>query len=530
MDVAGLVLSWLTEIGFFAVSLAYLCSPTRTRAVTVLTLASFGLRALIGEVMYGISLLHLPILRNLQLPDGFWAFAPDGHYYDGMAQVFATSIMHGQLPPGIQRPFNAVIGVVYLVFGSNPSQAFAFNAACAAACIPLGYVVARQAGIHQRAALAAAALIGFWPSSFAWSGQLLKDPLQWLEAFALIAGASMLLIHKPMTRRRVSTALSLLVAGGLITAALRSYTLVGLAAGLCVAVAIFAIRNWSTHRRTAIACAAMLGLLTAGAILVTFQQLSLPSLESNPQATSAAELAVWNARPDIRQSFRADYPQLSPLEAMDRWTAAYDLDAGSDIVAYATALTGEDFSRGPFPAVKPHGPLACPPFAALVIARYRYDADGGTSLVDPGMQFNSCRDILAYMPRALEITFLFPLPSAWTGGSSVGPARYLSALDAALLWLLVPGLLFGCWSAIRHPKGVNVAIVVAILLLGAGLGLTVTNFGTLFRLRLGTLLLATIPAADGWWQLAAWARQTMHAISAPLGDGIDRPATTQQRP
>ncbi|MHB8620075.1 MAG: hypothetical protein ACYDAG_10995 [Chloroflexota bacterium] len=125
--------------------------------------------------------------------------------------------------------------------------------------------------------------------------------------------------------------------------------------------------------------------------------------------------------------------------------------------------------------------------------------------MDPGQKFPTCSAVFAYAPRAFALTFLDPTPRQWfQPGGSTGDARYLAAVDAVMLWLVLPGLLVGLLHAIYRPKAVRVALAVYVVVLGFALGFAVTNFGTLFRLRLEVILPAVILAADGWALLLGW--------------------------
>ncbi|MGH2363224.1 MAG: hypothetical protein ACRDHX_01060, partial [Chloroflexota bacterium] len=161
----------------------------------------------------------------------------------------------------------------------------------------------------------------------------------------------------------------------------------------------------------------------------------------------------------------------------------------------------------------------CAILRPLLDARTGFDNSGGASLIDSTLQFHSCLEVLAYAPRALELTFLNPTPNLWLHpGGSTGAARYLSALDALLLWLLLPGLTVGVVHAVVRPTAMRIALAVFVVLLGFALGFAVSNFGTLFRLRLEVILPATILAVEGWALILAWlaARLRPLGVSLPL--------------
>ncbi len=495
----------LLELAIFAGALWWAARRIDGRVLVGITLGSFALRLLIGEGLYFASLLHAPLLREAQLPGGFWSFASDAASFDAAGKHVAAALPY-QGPAAIApHGVYELVGTLYFLFGSNPSTVLIFNAGCSAACVLFVWILTCQAGMPRQAVVAAALLAAIWPSSFAWSGQLLKDSWEWFGTFAVLGGAALVLSEGSLI-----AGVGCLLAGGAITWILRGYALVGFGVGLAVALVAFLFRNRDAWPRPAV----------LGVVLVAGLALNLGALrtfmgpvvsQGIAQATSAAaspadlanytaaELAVWNARPDLRQYYTGQYPGLSPIDDMDLWLHRDDVHV--DVEQYAGELTGQDYANGTFPPVEPHGIAVCPPLSRLINVRLRFNANGGGSLIDGGRPFHSCGDILADIPHALAVVLLYPLPGAWVAGRAVGAVRYLSALDALLLWAMAPGLIVGALNSFRRRTGVNSALTLGIVLLGVGMGLAVTNFGTLFRIRLELLLPGVVLAADGWFLL-----------------------------
>lgn len=530
---------WIVELALLAFGLGYFAHRLGGRKLLFVALGSMAVRFAAGEALYLISLWHAPVMQSSQVPGGFWSFALDAAQFDKAGRGMAAGLSRSGIDVLPGHGFNELLGLLYFLFGDRPSTMLVFNAACAAACVPLAWLIARQAGMTGQTALAAAALVGLWPSSLAWSGQVLKDPLEWLGAFAFLAGGALLLGIQGGARR-IGWGILLLLIGGVVTALLRAYALFGFGIGLAVAVALFLIVNRRTLGKSALVAGGGLGLIMIAAAMLNLsllrtivapvitgaaQQASeavTSSVGLHPAAPSgadqsaftAAELAVWNARSDIRAVYQEQFPLLTPVEDMDVWLRSDD--GHVDILSYAQELTGQDFRAGSFPAVAPHGDQACPPLSRLIAVRLRFNAIGGGSLVGQGQPFHSCGDIVARVPSALAIVFLFPLPDAWISGGSVGAARYLSAVDAVLLWLLAPGIIAGLVNCFRRRQGVNSAIAVGVVLLAIGMGLSVTNFGTLFRIRLEVLLPSLVLAVDGWIVLASALRRVRPNLSGAV--------------
>ncbi len=422
-----LVIGWLVEVGVLTSVLLASLRRVGDRSLLLLTLGSFALRLLMGEGLFMVSALRLPLLADLQIPGGFWKFGPDALGYHREAQTVAAILRGAPAGVGVTELLAWPVGVVYWVFGETLAHALVLNAALGAGCAALVFLTGLWGGLTRRAAIQAAALVAFWPSSFAWSGQLLKEPLEWFGILAVFAGCAGLLRTRPSAAPPFFLGMVVLIAGG-------------------------------TH--------------LVGAIQF-FQAATLT-------AAIGAGLLFWTA----------SRPRHCVMQTA----------ASAAVVLLAMAAGGFSVLLWrPFP---PPRPLvmesACRPATPLLRVREAYRMSGGATQVDPGVILRTCGDLIRYIPRSLSLVFIEPLPHWWGPGASVGSARYLSGLDAVLLWVLLPGSLAGIVRAVRRSDGGNAIIMFSVLLLGTILGLIVTNFGTLFRLRLQILLPAAVLAADGW--------------------------------
>ena len=114
---------------------------------------------------------------------------------------------------------------------------------------------------------------------------------------------------------------------------------------------------------------------------------------------------------------------------------------------------------------------------------------GGHFTVDTDIKLHTVWDVLVYLPRALSLAFLAPFPTQWfdTGGQT-GIFRLLSSVEAILLLLLLPGILFACGVLLRRHGEVGQVVVVFSLLAAVVLSFVIVNMGILFRLRLQFIL------------------------------------------
>jgi len=150
-----------------------------------LVLASFGVRTLFALALFAISFWQWPILKSLQLSNGFWIFGLDARAYHFFGGGIAAAWEHGlELPRtelGIE--YMALVGFIYKWLGTHPLYAILVNSWLAAANGLLVYGIGRRL-FGSRTAVGACLLVAFWPSSLLWSAQLLKDAVSWTLIFS----------------------------------------------------------------------------------------------------------------------------------------------------------------------------------------------------------------------------------------------------------------------------------------------------------------------------------------------------------
>lgn len=479
---------WFLELLLGVILLLAFARWSGSKAVLGLELASFGIRLVLGEALYAISLLGLPFLKSQQIGGGFWTFAPDAHRYQADALLALTAMNGGPRSADI-LDFPWLLAALYRVFGADPSQGLLLNAILAAGCIPLVYMTMRWAGAGSRPAVAAAGIVGFWPSTFAWSSQLLKDPALWFALFALLAGCAYLmrLDGKPMVSRLLAAA-AVVTCSQLLSAWLRGgayanpVVLVAAATGMTVLV----IANWHKQRLRALlsvavlAVALALGNITAGQSVSTAAGMGI--------AVAEGGVSTVLAPADVKTS------AVSPFLPSGLWSAAQARNA-------------------------------CRPVGSLLAYRYGFYNTPGDSQLDV-QPFFSCGDVLAYLPRAFELSFLYPTPDLWFRKDALTSTQGLVALDGIGLWLLFPGICVAALTTLARPKPFNFMLVAYTIVFGLLLGLIVANYGALARLRLVVSLPSALIAVQGWTTAAHWARKRLsphHYILRVLGPPRDSP-------
>jgi len=160
------------------------------RRVAWIVAAGFLLRAFIGEALFWISYLRLPIARSLQLGDGVWFFAVDGLGYMAYADelvrrgLMAIVVLPGYYP---SHAYVQILSTFVAMLGQVSSVALFLN--CAAYLATCAMIVRLQPRVNG-AVLFTLAAVAFGPGTLIWSLQPLKDTLfQFLIAALVFACA-----------------------------------------------------------------------------------------------------------------------------------------------------------------------------------------------------------------------------------------------------------------------------------------------------------------------------------------------------
>src|SRR5438105_2743895 len=93
IDLAGVTNLFAAVAVVSAIVVAYRWIDARSRFLAVVFATGVSVRVVAGLVLFGISLFQLPVLRSLQLGDGFWTLAPDGRgYYDAASRAVTEGL------------------------------------------------------------------------------------------------------------------------------------------------------------------------------------------------------------------------------------------------------------------------------------------------------------------------------------------------------------------------------------------------------------------------------------------------------
>ncbi|MBV9121467.1 MAG: hypothetical protein JOZ39_12225 [Chloroflexi bacterium] len=545
-DIIGWIVEAILLTGVLWLLVRRVALPDVRRPLLWVTMSSFALRAAIGLALFLISLYQLPILRSMQLPGGFWTLAIDASGYDWEAHRVLNALGGAPLGQLVSPAFAWLLGLVYYVFGQAPTQGLLMNSAFAAACGPLVYAIGRTCKIESRRSLVAAIIVCYFPSTFAWSAQLLKDALQWLIIIVVLLGAAQIMAMSE-GRKRLHWRLAIVPVLAIMAASL--------------------LTAWLRGNSTS---PVLLGSMLLGVLLWTLAEPARaagPAIGRQSKAAAGRISQWWSFAVAQRfgllfllERIKASPPRLVPsivvfgavaLGTLPAYVSFLPLATGPAVVAgprpniYINTDTGEVVTLPP-PKPRPVAtggaagaeepeasaeaeapeaydlpamhlaPLPPPPaptsslckalgIYGLAVARDGFVRTGGYTIIDPTAQFRNCFDILKYTPRAFQMVFLAPGPTDWfRNGVSVGAAKYFEFMDSVIIWALVPGLIVGMAQAIRRPVAAKTIIAMYVLVFGFVMGFVVANFGTLYRIRLQVWLPAAVLSADGWFVLWAW--------------------------
>jgi len=464
-----------------------------SRCLAVLVLASYGVSVALTLGLYLVSAYRLPVLATVQFVPGFWRLAYDAPLYHVNGARIAEALRSGAELPQVK--FGAVpylvdnyeffyfVGAVYWVFGTHPLYVPLLNSMFWATIAVLSYSLARRLG-GEEAGRIAAVLVGFWPSHFIWSSQILKDTLMiFLSVLALS-----LLIEVLEGRRWVALAAAMaLVPTVFFLGRVRYYVaalLIVAAVGslwLTLALRVRELRwrrllrafgltalLWVPFLAARFADTGWLPLLMAGS---TDPSRVFSQADSYLRAPKAEGQAGESTANELRapESKEAEAPRPNVLELLGR---------GSMNLARETYNFGNvDDRRNAFASARV----------------------GGASRFATDVRFRDVRDRVAFLPTGLGYALYAPFPWHWFSATGdTGEFKAFSAVEALLMMALTPSLFLGVVRAVRSKRMDAWTILIFGALTMAALALTVGNLGTLFRLRLQALIpLFVVAAAFG---------------------------------
>jgi hypothetical protein len=430
------IIAWAVSIA--AVLAAY--RHVRRRSMLHSQIMAFGIivRAAAGVTLFTISMFDLPVLTSLQTGGGFWKLAIDAHYYFEVAAraTFAgvNTVSWTEPSPGFIR----VLTVWMQAIGLSPASGILFNLLC---YVALTSIIA-VAGAPRRVATVSIAAVTLSPALFIFSTQPLKDPFCLLLIAVIFGSLRLWCDGLARTEQRWFTSVTV----GLIGAALAVYLVGGVrpyvgamvliaATAMCASVVVSG--EPTARLRNAAWSAALMIALTAAFVYGTGVYFSY--------YTSFARRFV-------------ESPTTAPVAELDK--------ARSGFVG-----TGGATSVGEAPRRSPAAPTEA-------VAGYDLTATFGEGLM---MR-------LSRLGRGCLIMFVPISLLRATGVVNFSGGRgllFLTDIDTLVNDLVLGVCIYFLVARYRPARWpLFVAVLTFTLLMTLALAYVVTNFGTLFRLRL----------------------------------------------
>ena len=521
------------------------------RLIRYLVAAGFVTRAVVGVILYWISLLGLPIGRSLHLDYGLWFFALDGRTYFRAATAVAEEGLRAILMyprNGYSPTYVQVLSVFTSLFGNVASVGMLLNLFCYLGMCLIVIKWMKAARASRVPGLLALGAITLLPSAMLWAMVPLKDTLFQFLVLSMLAAGVMWQRgwrERPMIGTIAGSALIMVIALFALTG-IRWY--VGFT--VLVASAMFFLLTAAVAQKKVAALAAgiVMVVLFAQALVLSgstfvpnYVQRALAPWKTAPEAQTVETLSVAQIATDIRGA-RQGFVATGGATTIGMGGALAKIDKGEAIVPAAAPVTEADEVRVAAP------PVAAPPVAAEPVAAEPVAAEPVAAIAEPTPAAPTpvAPTPVAPAPVVTAPVVAAPVVSTAVAPAPAKPAPAPAAVDerivvpvstrgriiAGAVAVLIPStvarklgllemgggrglwwftdldtilfdlvVLFALgftlrrlkWTTPRNPMFWFVLLVSAVAL---PLIYTVTNYGTLFRLRMMVYLaVALIPLA-----------------------------------
>ncbi len=462
--------------------------------------------------------------------NGILFFSVDSYVYDRVATNISQSWLNHGMVAFIDASviYPVVLAVCYLLLGPASLHTTLLNSFLGGLAMVLAYRIGNRLS-GPRAAVLAAALVGFLPSSVLWSTQLLKETLNLvftLWAVDLFIGILQERLGAPreLATRGWWQVLKIILPVALLTsleATIRHYAAFALIGSALLTFGILALACLVRHKPGA-ACRALLVV----PIMVT-------TLIGGREGERNLRVAFFNEREQHRLGLVPNDQELNRY-VFD----VHDLPPASNPITALEALAGGLWSylakpyHGPVPEVAEllNGPLgddanlgyaAFPgrlrPSGLLSLAETRrqlaemfgeFDPETlavkrrsyakGHSAIDPGVDISYITGMASYLPKGVLVAYFAPFPWQWFDvGGNTGYFKMAAAVEVVLFYVLLPSIWLGLRELWRRRSLGGMFLVSYVVLVSLPIALIVANLGTLFRLRVMFLAPLLIVAAIG---------------------------------
>ncbi|HEX8410535.1 MAG TPA: hypothetical protein VF883_16845 [Thermoanaerobaculia bacterium] len=544
----------------------------------LIVVAGFLGRAFVSQLLFWISYLSLPIAPALQSGNGLWFYAEDATYYTAEAAKTAAAGLDeiASIPVTSASPaYQQALALFSLLFGNPVSVSLLLNLFCYLGACAIIVRWSRTAPGSRNAALVALAAISLSPAGVLWSMQPLKDTFfqflivaffgacfLWQRAWRaeqrmgrqlLWAGAALIASHYLLTGVRWYIGGFLFGAAALFMLLVPLTTIQPrrwLAAGSTVALLLIlsrtylfaagpylppALRNVLEFQAAGNPIGSTL-LATADNVRVGFEktggntsiQAPKPKQRVKPQPKPEPPVAVAAAPPPAQQAVEpvkvAEAPVTKVAEKKKKKEPAATPKAAPAVAAKVEPKLAAPSAK-PAPVTVAAKPVAPTPVAVKA-------PEPKPVLVEPpdlvppaeATRFEKlvAGATAAAMPRSIATRL---------GLVQIGGGRHnlwwfveLDTIFFDVILLIALGLVIANLRGRAYRNPLFWLVVVVTVLNAAALLYTVTNFGTLFRLRMMIFTsLALIPLALVTAPARIASPATPHPVSSPAAPALLTP-------
>lgn len=405
--------------------------------------------------------LLLPLFPSLHAGRGL--LIGDAVYFNTMALDIAERIaLNGW---SSWHPFEvsgniAINSAVYAIFGHDIVWMVPFNAAVHALGGMLIFLLAYELVGNKRiaiyAGIVASCLFVFFPSALNWYSQSLKDGYAIVGIFLILL--TWLKAARGVTHLNDWILLVLVHAAGiLVTASVRPYNLELLllaAAGAWVIIVIAAMLQHQMKQQIALLVFFMISTV-----------ILLVGIRTVAAGIKNAEFRTMKGATVLSQDF---------------------------YYANWTSKSWQWQNTSWFPdSLEHYAELSARTRAGLIDYGLKIKA---MSMIDSNIQPRKLSEVASYLPRGLQIGMFAPFPSSWF--SSISVTRMVATVEIVIYYLCVPGILLLLWH--HRSTAVFLSLYFSIFFLLVQ-GFTISNLGTLYRIRYGFLFILILMGVSGWF-------------------------------
>lgn len=323
----------------------------------------------------------------------------------------------------------------------------------------------------RRAAMLAFGVVALWPSFLLHTTQLLRDPLFIAAALGLVL-INVIWLTRILQWRQAWTVGGAAIAWSVLLWWVKFKIWPVFMALNAFALGCLVLRQWSLKRLLPANLAGMALLLLATTLVPrAFPQTNVASFYGGEGVTLPPE------------------PTPTPAPRKPRPKTAGGTSSVESAEPEPTAI--------PTPAPNSTPPLTLASRIDYQRRGFIWDNHTSNANIDVDVRLRSNSDIIAYLPRALQVGLCAPFPNMWfiKSGSSGGAARLLSAFEMLVIYLFEALALVALWQNRRRS-----AVWLMTFMAGFGLmamSLIVINLGALFRMRYVFWMLLIIMGAGG---------------------------------